>query len=237
MADEDFDVEDLAAFLHAEPAEVIKHVERGKLPGRKVGGQWRFSRAEINLWLERRLGLWDDDDLARMEGTLEREADARQMTLPSVTELLPREAIAVPLAARTRNSAMTSMIELAAATGWLWDPAKMEEAVRSREELYSTALDNGVAMLHPRRPLASILDRPFIALGRTDGGIPFGNSRGVLTDIFFLLCSTTERGHLHTLARLSRLVSNDDFLSELRHAPDARAAHELVTTREAQLLA
>ncbi len=127
------------------------------------------------------------------------------------------------------------MCELAAVTDWLWDPAKMSEAVRVREDLCPTALDNGAALLHPRRPLPAILDRPFLALGRTDGGIPFGGARGTLTDVFFLILSTDERGHLRVLARLSRLLAAPTFLGELRQANDARDAHELIARYEADL--
>ena len=38
----------------------------------------------------------------------------------------------------------------------------MTEAIRNREELYPTAMDNGVALLHPRRaPCRTSLDRQF----------------------------------------------------------------------------
>ena len=50
--------------------------------------------------------------------------------------------------------------------------------------MHSTALDNGVALLHPRRPMPAILAEAVLALGITPGGIPFG-SGGSLTDIFF----------------------------------------------------
>ena len=100
----------------------------------------------------------------------------------------------------------------------------MAEAVRSREQLHSTALDNGVALMHPRRPLTSILAEPVIALGISPQGIPFGG-RGQLTDIFFLICSTDDRGHLRTLARLSRLIGSDELLDALRQAPSAAAVH------------
>ena len=60
-----------------------------------------------------------------------------------------RQAVQVPLGARTRNSVITNMVEVAARTLWLWDPPKMVEAVRGREELYPTAMDNGVALMHP----------------------------------------------------------------------------------------
>jgi PTS system nitrogen regulatory IIA component len=54
----------------------------------------------------------------------------------------------------------------------------------------------------------------------------------VLTDLFFLICSVEDRGHLQTLARLSRLVGNAEFLTDLRAAADALAVHELLERAE-----
>ena len=70
MAQEDFDIDRLAAYLHMMPAAVQKLAERGKLPGRRIGGDWRFSAAEIHHWLEDRIGLSDDEALVHMEGAL-----------------------------------------------------------------------------------------------------------------------------------------------------------------------
>jgi futalosine hydrolase len=41
-------------------------------------------------------------------------------------------------------------------------PAVMAEAVAAREDLHPTALENGVALLHPRRPQTSILAEPLV---------------------------------------------------------------------------
>jgi mannitol/fructose-specific phosphotransferase system IIA component (Ntr-type) len=57
-----------------------------------------------------------------------------------------------------------------------------------------------------------------------------------LTDVFFLICSDSDQGHLRILARLSRLINCVDFLTELRACPDAQAAHELFLARERLLL-
>ncbi len=152
-----------------------------------------------------------------------------------IAEMLPLAAIEVPLAAKTRNSVITSMVEVAARTGWLWDPQKMIEAVRAREDLHPTALENGVALMHARRPLASILGQAFIAFGRTESGIPFGGRRGELTDLFFLICSTDDRGHLQMLARMSRLVADSELLAALREAPDAQAVVKAIKTAESRL--
>ena len=149
--------------------------------------------------------------------------------------MLPPAAIEVPLAAKTRNSVITSMAEVAARTGWLWDPQKMADAVRAREDMHPTALESGVALMHARRPLASILGQSFIAFGRTESGVPFGGSHGVLTDLFFLICSTDDRGHLQTLARLSRLLTDPELVASLRIAPDAEAVHKAIKTAERKL--
>ncbi|MHC4177856.1 MAG: PTS sugar transporter subunit IIA [Planctomycetota bacterium] len=234
MAYGDFDIASLATYLHLTPQQVTRLADRGKLPGRKVSGQWRFARAEIHHWLERRIGPADEDELVEMEDVLQRSAGAEQPQEIRIAELLPLEAIAVPLAARTRNSVITHMVELAANTGWLWDPPKMVDAVRAREDMHPTALENGVALLHPRRPMARILSQPFLALGRTTTGIPFGGAAPT-TDVFFLACSVDDRGHLRVLARLSRVLASPGFLEALRETPDARAARQLIVEAETKL--
>jgi PTS system nitrogen regulatory IIA component len=236
MADEDFDLETLAAYLHLDPAQISRLAERGKLPGRKVAGQWRFASAEVHHWLEDRIGISSDEELVQMEDVLRLGSDHPDHEPDvSIVEMLPVEAIAVPLAARTRGSVITSMAEVAAQTGWLWDVAKLADAVRAREDLLPTAQDNGVALLHPRRPLSNILEQPFLAMGRTETGIPFGGARGTLTDIFFLICSVDDRGHLRVLARLSRLLADPVFLTALREAGSAAEAHEVIVRHEGQL--
>ncbi len=227
----DFGIESLARYLHLTPQQVARLAERGKLPGRKVAGQWRFARADIHNWLEQRIGL-EEDDVVDVQGLLQPTASEQEIV---IADLLPPVAIAIPLAARTRAAVFTAMIELAGRTGWLWDPARMLEAVRAREELYPTALDNGVALLHPRRPMSAILAQAFLALGITPNGLPFGGNRGALTDVFFLICSTDDRGHLRTLAKLSRILNAPGFLESLRQAGDAQSAHQLIAATEAAL--
>jgi PTS system nitrogen regulatory IIA component len=234
MAQEDFDIDRLAAYLHMMPAAIVKLAERGKLPGRRVGGEWRFSAPEIHHWLEDRIGLSDDEALVQMEGALDRAAGTAADDEISIADLLKLEAIETPLDARTRGSVIVKMTELAARTHLLWEPEKIADAVRAREEMHSTALDNGVALLHPRRPMPAVLAEAVLALGITPGGIPFG-SGGSMTDIFFLICSTSDHEHLRILARLSRLINDQDFLAAMRAANDAASLHELVLEREAMV--
>lgn len=235
MATADFDLDSLARYLHVTPAQVQKMAERGTLPGRRVGGAWKFPQAEIHHWLEERIGAADDADLAEVEKVLSQAGEHEPSDIVSIAGLIPSGGIAVPLVARTKSSVISAMVDLAAETGLLWDAEKMTSAVRERENLHPTALENGVALLHPRRPLAQILAEPLVALGITQAGIPFGESHGVLTDVFFLICSTDDASHLRILARLSRLITAEGFLPALRAAPDAGAARDCLERFEKEV--
>jgi len=230
----DFDVSSLARYLHINPQKVVRLAERGKLPGRKVAGQWKFSRSEIHHWFEQHIGLSDEEGLVEVEDVLQRGVPVDQQEEISLVAMLPLEAIAVPLCARTRNSVIDSMVELAARTGWLWDAKAMADAVRAREDMHPTALENGVALLHPRRPMPQILAQAFLALGCTTTGIPFGGD-APLTDVFFLICSLEDRGHLRTLARLSRVLTARGVLGALHQATDARTIQEMIAHIEQKL--
>jgi PTS system nitrogen regulatory IIA component len=234
MAAKDLDVDQLAAYLHLTPQQVRRLADRDQLPGRRIGGQWRFSEAEVHAWLEQRIGASNLEELSRVQQVVDRWSDANSSSV-ELGHLLHPEAIEIPLAARTRGSVIRNICKLAEKTGLLWDATRMNEAVMAREELHPTALDNGVALLHPRRPQTSILSEPLLALGVTSQPLPFGNEEGHLTDVFFLICSTDDRVHLQVLAKLSRLLSGTDFLTQLRTCGSAKEAHALVVHFEQEL--
>lgn len=231
MASKDFDIDQLATYLHTTPQKVRKLIDRGKIPARKIGGQWKVAEAVVHNWLEEQLGVSDIDDLPQMQKIVNRWSNDKKEDI-SLEALLPLDAIEIPLSARTRSSVIRRITALAEGTGLLWDASKMTEAVLAREELHPTALDNGVALLHPRRPQASILAEPLIALGVTLQPLPFGNVGGHLTDVFFLICSTDDRVHLQVLTKISRLLSGTDFLTDLRACSNSREAHETLVRHE-----
>ena len=233
MAQDDFDAASLAAYLHLTPDQVRKMADRNKLPGRRIGGEWRFSRAEIHHWFEQQIGISGEQKLVEVEKVLGRQHEASAAT--AISELVSEPNIAIPLVARTKRSVISRMCQLAADAGLLWDESKMVEAIHNREELHPTALENGVALLHPRRPLTGVIGEPFVALGVTTSGIPFGGPRGVLTDVFFLIASISEAQHLQTLARLSRIIQIPDFLHELRECEDSAAAMALIANADLDL--
>ena len=234
MPQQDFDLDSLATYLRLTPDQVRRMAERNRIPGRKVGGEWRFSRAEVHHWFEEKIGRSGEDELLDLEKVLDHQQPT-SLTEIALPEWLSVERIAVPLLSRTRNSVIEDLCQFAAQSGALWMPEEMATAIRNREALHPTALENGVALLHPRRPQPSLYGESFLALGITRSGIPFGGPRGVLTDIFFLIASADEPIHLRILARLSRLIQSDELLAELRDADSAAQAWEAIRIADENL--
>ena len=71
MPEEDFDLLSLAEFLHLQPDQVRRMTDRGRLPGRRIGGEWRFSRAEIHQWFEERIGASGERELDEVDRLLD----------------------------------------------------------------------------------------------------------------------------------------------------------------------
>jgi len=229
---DDLDVPKLAEYLHVTPDQVTKMAVRGNIPARKVGGQWRFSEAEIHHWLEERIGVSEGAALEQVQRVLDRAAG--DTIDRKIHEMCSIETVAVPLNARTRSSVIRSMCDLATKSGLMWDAATMAEAVRSREQMHPTALDCGVALLHPRRPQTSILADSVIALAVCPAALPFSD-RGQLTDIFFLICSYDDATHLRILAKLSRMIADDEMLEGLRAATTPAEAWNVLQATEARV--
>ena len=49
-------VREVAAYLNVDEKTVYRLTTRGRLPGFKVAGAWRFKREDIDEWIERQKG-------------------------------------------------------------------------------------------------------------------------------------------------------------------------------------
>jgi PTS system nitrogen regulatory IIA component len=226
------DIDQLAAYLSRDPREVGKLASRGVLPGRKVAGEWRFARAEINHWLEGQLHEYTSEELTALES-----AHTGEIPEPLLANLLSEERIAVPLPATTRSSVLRELVKLAGSAWFVYDADAIHKAICDREEMGSTAMPSGVAIPHPHRPLGdAVLGESFVVFGKTARAIPFGGPRGGLTDLFFLVCCTDNRTHLRVMARLSRLMLREGLIAQLRSTETAVEAYEILTVAENELM-
>src|SRR5438309_6592399 len=98
MGNETMDLDQVATYLQRDVREVSKMASRGYLPGRKVGGEWRFAQAEINHWIETQMHAYTEQQLTALES----RGDQNLESQPLITELLSAPSMAVPLTPTTR---------------------------------------------------------------------------------------------------------------------------------------
>lgn len=234
MENEVMDLHQLATYLHRDVREVSKLASRGYLPGKKVGGEWRFASSEINYWIETQMHAFTEEELAALEA---RAGNRSPLAEPLIATLLTESTIAVPLAAATKTSVLKELVALAERSWQLYDPESLLNAIKAREELGTTALEAGVAIPHPMRPLSpKAQGESIIALGKTGAGIPFGARDGGLTDLFFLVSCRDATTHLRVLARLSRLMLRPGFLNDLRGTNTSAEALAFIEQAERDLV-
>jgi len=224
------DLQELASYLGRDARELGKLASRGQLPGRKIGGEWRFTTVEIRSWVEREMRHWDEQQLRAIDRPCPTKGFA-----PLVAELIPLECIDLHFQARTKDSAIRDLIKLADRSNRLWNIDAIREAVEAREATRSTAWPEGFATPHPHRRLPQAQGESVLAFARSPGGIPFGAERGGLTDLFFLICCTEDAEHLRVLSRLSRMLRGTDLPDRLRAAESAAEIRQILETAESEL--
>jgi PTS system nitrogen regulatory IIA component len=225
------DLLELASFLGRDARELGKLANRGQLPGRKIGGEWRFTAIEVQNWVEREMRGWDENELRGID----RPCPTAGYT-PLIATLMPLECIDLNFEARTKPSAIRKLVELADRSDRLWDVDAIREAVEAREASRSTAWSEGFAIPHPHRRLPNAQSESVIAFARRPSGIAFGADHGGLTDLFFLVCCTDDAEHLRVLSRLSRMLRREGFANQLREAETPADVRRLIEAAELEIL-
>lgn len=235
MPHSQIDIKDVANMIGQDVRQVQRLAERGDIPCRKVGGELRFNRAELTEWLQQRVGSLNHKHLANMDAAIASQRDGAADDAV-VRPLLHVQAIEPHLAARTKNSVLKELVALAGETGLLYDGEGLLEAIIQREQLCSTAMEAGIAIPHPRRPLHYAVAEPLLVIANTTQGIGFSAPDGRLTDLFFLVNCLDDRHHLHVLARLCRMLHGDSFPNQLRQCETAEQIVAACHLRERQVI-
>jgi PTS system nitrogen regulatory IIA component len=228
-------IQEVAKLLGSDVRRVERMAKRGEIPCQKVGGQFRFNRAEITEWLQQRMGAMSHDHLVEVDAGITSQRPTQE-DAAIIAPLLRVEAVSTNLGSRTKSSTLRELVALADKTGLVLDFPTLQEAVIHREELCSTAIERGVAIPHPRRPLPEALAGPILVVAKTSQGIAFGAPDGRLTTLFFLTASQDDRHHLHILARLCRMLRDEDFLYHLTAAETPAGIIDLLKERELEVI-
>ena len=232
-----FGIDEVARYLHSSRADIDRLVKDKDIPFERHGERLVFRKVEIDAWASQRILGLEGRGLAEYHQKSSRGAQQIVAHAAIMPDMIRPEFIEPALTAKTKASVLRQMAALAERTGRVCDPRALLEGMEAREELCSTGIPGGLALLHSRDPESYLFETAFLALGRSIQQIPFGAPDGQSTNLFFLIGCPDERMHLHTLARLCLMAQKTDLLVDLRQAPDAEAMCEAILAAEQAVLA
>lgn len=222
-----------AAHVHLEPNELRHVAQRGEVEATKRGDDWLFAHRALDEWAQRSLLAASARDLKAQHRAMMDESRRAAHADWGVAELFRAETIDLAVGAKAKGGLIRDMTDLAERGGLVYDVEGLFKELVAREEAASTAIGEGVALLHPRFHDPYLFEESFVAYGRTTRPVFFGAPDGEATRHFFLVCSTDHVAHLHILARLAILAHGTDLIERLDAAEDAEAVVAAVRACEA----
>ncbi len=149
----------------------------------------------------------------------------------TLTQILQPSCIKVPLEGKDKKSVITELVDLLDARGALLDRDAVLDAVIMREQTRSTGIGSGIAVPHGKCKAVKEL---VMAIGINSEGIDFESVDAKPVTIVILLVSPTDQTgpHIQALARISRLMLDEQFRTELSQARASEQAYESITRKE-----
>jgi len=148
-----------------------------------------------------------------------------------LTQMLQPTSVKVPLAGKDKDSIITELVDLLDRNRQIQNRQIVLDAVFTRERTRSTGIGSGIAIPHGK---CGAVRELVMALGVTAAPVDFDSVDGKPVSIVILLVSPQDQTgpHIQALARISRLMLDQDFKTALEKAPSSEAAYELVSARE-----
>jgi len=150
----------------------------------------------------------------------------------NLLDILTPECIKAPLQHMEKKGVIDELVDLLASLGKVGDAAALKEAVWTREQTRTTGIGHGLAIPHGKSPgMASLA----MAIGKPARPMDFQAVDGQPVRLVVLLASPPDRtsDHIQALARISRLMTMDDFRNRIYAAETAAEIYELLRGQEA----
>ena len=146
-----------------------------------------------------------------------------------LSEIMVTEAIVPELTAKTRDEAITELVNSMAAAGAISKKAAPDitKTVLAREAQATTGIGKGVALPHAK--LGGI-KKPLATIGCSRDGIDFAalDSKPVYSVILLLSSPDNPDEHLQAMETIFKHVQRDIFRKFLRQADSRQAVEELI---------
>jgi len=151
----------------------------------------------------------------------------------TLTEILQPACIKAPLEGKDKDSVITELVDVLAENRLLSDRDVVLEAVFTREQTRSTGIGSGVAIPHGK---CSGVSELVMAVGIAAEPVDFDSIDQKPVSIIILLASPIDRTgpHIQALARISRLMLDEEFKGKLEKAGSPEEVYRLISTKESE---
>lgn len=150
---------------------------------------------------------------------------------PLLVPALERGGIHADIASGSKREALADLVgRLPLPEGE--DRGRLLEMILSRESLCATTLGSGLALPHPRRPMVSDVDEPFLAIGMLRSPLEWGRDEAQPVRTLLMLICPTVSMHLHALARLSAALRDGRVAEVLARRAGADEILEVLAAAE-----
>ncbi len=142
-------------------------------------------------------------------------------------EIISRECVKAPLECTDKKGVIDELVAMLAASGTITNGAAFGETVWTREQARSTGIGHGLAIPHGKSELVTTLA---MAIGKPAEPIDFGSIDGKPVKLVVLLASPIDQTseHIQALARISRLMTVEEFREKIYAAESADEVFELL---------
>lgn len=150
-----------------------------------------------------------------------------------ITDLMIKETMIMDLQATTKDGAIEELITSLEATGRINDRALFKEMIYKREAESSTGIGGGIAMPHAK---TKAVNEATVVFAKSSKGVEFESLDGEPAKVFFMIAAPegAANTHLRTLAALSRLLIDTDFIDKLMNTQTPDEVTELFDTKQAE---
>jgi len=149
----------------------------------------------------------------------------------NIVELLNSESVEAEIKSTTKDNVLAEMTDVLLRSAPELNRNEVLTVLRERERLGSTGIGEGVAIPHGK---LKDLDQLILSFGRSKAGVDFDSMDGKPAHLFFLLLAPEDSIsiHLKTLARISKLLKDQDVREQLLTADTAAAIYQIIQEKE-----
>lgn len=148
-----------------------------------------------------------------------------------LTQILGANCVKVPVESKDKEAVITELVDLLDANNLLSDRDLALETVLIRERTRSTGTGAGIAIPHGK---CKAVNELVMAIGVAHEPIDFESVDGKPVTIIILLVSPVDKTgpHIQALARISRLMLDEEFKKQIENAASADKVYELLSSKE-----